>query len=174
MPFLFFFIDCWHPAGYLLDTYGHRAVYDSGIPLESRLSTIIKYGDWFWLYARSNNIVDIQSRIPEIALGGSDLPVWNSNSGTYSCVAAWEKLRVKACCILVENCIYGFPSLYLGAHSFFLWLVFHDAIVIKEIIMCHWGYAASQHNPIYIYIVNELKNGWTLRTKLWPIVLRFT
>jgi len=53
-------------------------------------------------------------------------------------------------------------------------LVFHDAIVIKEIIMCHWGYAASQHNPIYIYIVNELKNGWTLRTKLWPIVLRFT
>jgi hypothetical protein len=91
----FFLFDCWHPAGYLLDTYGHRAVYDSSIPLESRLSTIIKYGDWFWMYARSNNIVDIQSRIPEIALGGYDLPVWNSSSETYSCAAAWEKLRVK-------------------------------------------------------------------------------
>jgi hypothetical protein len=115
-------------------------VYDSGIPLKSRLSTIIKDGDWFWPYARSNNIVEIQSRIRKIALGGSDLPVWNCSSGTYSCAAAWEKLRVKR--HVVEWWKIVWFSFSIPRHSFFLWLVFCDAIVTKE-IMCRWGYARS-------------------------------
>lgn len=137
---IFFWFDCWHPAGYLLDTYGHRTVYDSGCSLEARLSTIIKDGEWYWPYTRSSNLVEIQSRIPEVDLGGSDQPIWKSSTGSYSCAATWEQLRVKK--PIVEWWKLVWFSLSIPRHSFFLWLVFRDAIVTKE-RMCRWGYSGS-------------------------------
>jgi hypothetical protein len=35
---IFLWYDHWHPAGYLLDTYGFRLVYDFGFPKEAKLS----------------------------------------------------------------------------------------------------------------------------------------
>jgi hypothetical protein len=36
---IFLWYDHWHPAGYLLDTYGFRVVYDSGFPKEAKMSS---------------------------------------------------------------------------------------------------------------------------------------
>jgi hypothetical protein len=56
---IFFWHDKWHPASCMLDCYGSRAVHDSGIPFDAKLSTIIKGGDWFWPFVWSNSIVEI-------------------------------------------------------------------------------------------------------------------
>jgi hypothetical protein len=87
--------DQWHLAGYLLDKFGFRAAYDSGISVGSKLSTIIRNGAWFWPYAQSNRILDIQRRLREVDIGIEDLPIWNSRNGSYSCVETWEQLRNK-------------------------------------------------------------------------------
>jgi hypothetical protein len=36
---IFLWYDHWHPAGYLLDTYGFWVVYDSGFPKEAKMSS---------------------------------------------------------------------------------------------------------------------------------------
>jgi hypothetical protein len=77
--------DHWHPAGYLLDKFGYRVVYDSGFSAEFKLSSIIQDGDSYWLSARSDVIVEIQSKLPEVVIGGASMPIWNSRSETYSC-----------------------------------------------------------------------------------------
>jgi len=92
---IFFWHDKWHPTGYLLDCFGFCAVHDSSIPLDAKVSKIIKGGDWYWPFARSNTIVEIQSRLPVILIGGEDLAVWHSPNGAYSCAATWDQLRVK-------------------------------------------------------------------------------
>jgi hypothetical protein len=37
--------DHWHPAGYLLESYGYRVLYDSGLSKDAKLSSIIKNKD---------------------------------------------------------------------------------------------------------------------------------
>jgi hypothetical protein len=44
---IFFWHDKWHPAGYRLNCFGSCAVHDSGIPLDAKVSKIIKRGDWY-------------------------------------------------------------------------------------------------------------------------------
>jgi len=73
---IFLWYDHWHPAGYLLDTYGFWVVYDVFYLLKK---------DWFWPSARSEDLVAIQSKLPEIILGDTDKSLWNSSRGTYSC-----------------------------------------------------------------------------------------
>jgi hypothetical protein len=95
LVFFFFLHDMWHPTGCLLDCYGPRAVHDLGLQLDAKLSTIIKGGDWYWPFARSNSIVEIQCKLSEIPLGGADLLIWLSPNGVYSCVVTWDHLGVK-------------------------------------------------------------------------------
>jgi hypothetical protein len=77
---VFLWFDQWHLARYLLDNFGFRVVYDSGLPLTSKLDAIIKNGDWYWSHARSDALVEIQSKLHEMEIGGVDMPVWNSRS----------------------------------------------------------------------------------------------
>jgi hypothetical protein len=49
----------WHPDGCLLDRYGRRAV-------SMMLSSV---GEWYWPYARSDRIVELQSKLPEVEIG---------------------------------------------------------------------------------------------------------
>jgi hypothetical protein len=92
---IFLWFDHRHPSGYLLDTFGYRVVYDSCLTLESKPSSIILHGEWFWPSARSDALVDIQVQLPEIGLGGIDTPIWDSRRGTYSFSETWDKLRVR-------------------------------------------------------------------------------
>jgi hypothetical protein len=69
-------LDSWHPAGYLLDTYGHRVIYDAQSSLNAHLSSVLVNGQWSWRPARSEALVEIQCRIPEIVLGNSDKAIW--------------------------------------------------------------------------------------------------
>jgi hypothetical protein len=70
-------------------------LYDSGSCLEAKISSIIRNGDWFWPKARSDNLVDIQSKLLDIPFGGADVPIWKSISGVYTCLETWDCLRTK-------------------------------------------------------------------------------
>jgi hypothetical protein len=35
----------------------------------AKLSTIIRNGEWYWPYARSDRIVELQSKLPEVEIG---------------------------------------------------------------------------------------------------------
>jgi hypothetical protein len=83
----------WHLAGYLLNTFGYHIVHDSGFSLQSMIDVIIKNRDWFWPYARSDTLVEVQSTLHEVEIGNVDLPMWNSTRGKYNCADTWERLR---------------------------------------------------------------------------------
>lgn len=72
---IFLWHDHWHPIGYLLEKYGYRVIYDSGFSKEAKLSSILLNGDWFWPSARSDTLVEIQSKLPKITFGDFDRPV---------------------------------------------------------------------------------------------------
>lgn len=99
---VFLWWDHWHPAAYLLDTFGFRVVYDSGLSLNIKLASLIKNGDCFWSHAHSDALVEIQGCLYEVMLSGDDMPVWNSRSGKYFCTETWENLRETGC-YLVED-----------------------------------------------------------------------
>ncbi|XP_062155223.1 uncharacterized protein LOC133863288 [Alnus glutinosa] len=78
---------------YLLETFGHRIVHDSGFPLRSKVEVAIKNGEWNWPPACSDALVVIQSKLFEVGIGDTDLAVWNAKNGQYTCADAWDKLR---------------------------------------------------------------------------------
>jgi predicted transcriptional regulator len=90
---VFLWFDHWHPAGYLLETFGHRIVHDLGFPLRSKLEVAIKNGEWNWPPARSDALVVIQSKLFEVGIGDTNLAVWNAKNGQYTCADVWDKLR---------------------------------------------------------------------------------
>jgi hypothetical protein len=134
---IFLWFDSWHPAGYLLDRYGFRTVYDAGRDIGPKLSSIIRNGEWYWPSARSDNLVEIQSRLPEVVIGGDDLPVWKSSKGVYSCAETLDQLRVKLPAMEWHKVVWF--SQAIPRHAFILWLALRDALVTKE-KMCSWGF----------------------------------
>jgi len=139
---IFLWFDQWHPFGYLLDNLGHRVVYDAGFPVGSKLSAIIRNGSWFWPYARSDTIVAIQSKLTDVPIGNTNLPVWKSSNGIYSCSATWELLREKCPAVVWWKIVWF--SMSIPRHSFILWLVFRDALVTKH-RMCSWGFTGPSN-----------------------------
>jgi hypothetical protein len=137
---IYLWFDLWHPDGYLVDRYGYEVIYDAGSKIGPRVSSIIREGDWYWPSARSKDLVKIQSCLPEIPIGGEDLPVWKSSTGKFSSAQTWELLRVKSPEVSWHQIVWF--SLAIPKHAFFLWLVFRNALVTKE-RMCYWGYSGS-------------------------------
>jgi len=123
---VFLWFDHWHPAGYLLETFGHRIVHDSGFPLRSKLEVAIRNGEWNWPPARSDALVVIQSKLFEVDIGDNDLAVWNANNGQYTCADAWDKLREVHPAVGWWKLVW-FPS-YIPKHSFFFVACFPECI----------------------------------------------
>lgn len=104
----------WHPAGVLLEKYGHRAVYDAQSRLEARLSTVLINGVWCQRPARSDALVEIQGRLPEIKIGDCDTPIWSaSKKGSYVSSDTWEILRRSSG---DRRSLYGFLLCYPQAY----------------------------------------------------------
>jgi hypothetical protein len=81
----FLWYDVWHLEGCLFDKYGYRTIYDAGSSIGHKVSYIIRDGAWYWPSARSDFLVQIQSRLLEDSIGRDDIPVWRSSTGKYSC-----------------------------------------------------------------------------------------
>jgi hypothetical protein len=77
-------LDSWHPYGVLLENYGYMVVYDAQSRVEAKLSSVIFNGKWYWRPARSDDLVEIQSKLYEVRLGLQDKPLRTaSRKGVY-------------------------------------------------------------------------------------------
>jgi hypothetical protein len=129
--------DAWHPDGRLIDIYGFRAVYDSGLSLNACVSIVLHEGSWNWPPARSNDLVAIQVRLPDVKIGEADVAILKSKSGVYSCGETWHFLRPKFLVVPWWKVVWH--PMAIPRHAFVLWLVFRQAIATKE-KMCGWGF----------------------------------
>jgi hypothetical protein len=67
-----------------VDRFGYRIIYNSNSRLEAKLDSVLKQGEWCWRHARSEELVAIQSRLPNVSIGAIDKPVWTlARSGTF-------------------------------------------------------------------------------------------
>jgi hypothetical protein len=122
-------------------------------------------------------LVEIQSQMHEVVIGGVNIPVWNSRSGRYSYfelnVGAVERNEIG--CKLVETRLIS--NVYSSACL--LWLVFWDALVTKQ-KMCCWGYVRKslclfchrcQESRKHIFFRCEFSRGiWTCIMADWSFV----
>jgi hypothetical protein len=113
--------DTWHPLGVLYERFGSRVIYDAHSRLDSRLDTVLSNGIWCWNPARSKELVDIQSRLPEVQLGSVDKPVWTiARKGSYESADTWDFFRDKKFEVDWWHVVW-FPFA-IPKHSFIIWL----------------------------------------------------
>jgi hypothetical protein len=124
---IYLWFDAWHLDGVLYEKYGHRVIYDSHSKLEARLDSIIQNGQWCWPTARSDHLVNIQSRLCMVPMGDEDKPKWNaSKTGTFSYSDTWNSIRVK------ENIVDWWSLVWfpfsIPKQAFITWLAMRDAL----------------------------------------------
>lgn len=79
-------LDNWHLAGILFEKYGYRVVYDAQSRIDALLSTVISNGGWCWKPAKSDDLVEIQGRLPKVSIVDKDKAIWvPSKEKIYSC-----------------------------------------------------------------------------------------
>lgn len=121
----FLWLDSWHLDGVLFYLYGYRVIYDTRSKTDAMLFSVIRGGDWHWLPARSQNLVAIQSKLPDVKMGSHDTPLWlPSKSNRYSSKDTWEAIRVKQTRVEWDKLIWF--SMTISKHDFVLWLVVKD------------------------------------------------
>jgi hypothetical protein len=137
----FLWYDHWHPDGCLLNKYGPQIIYEAASTKEAKVSSIMQNGEWFWAGARSDNVAAIQTSLSELIVeGGVDVPVWNSKSGIYKCVDAWESLRSKQPVVPWWRVVWF--NFAIPRHAFLLWLTFKNALLTRD-RLCAWGITGS-------------------------------
>jgi hypothetical protein len=130
--------DNWHPCGVLIERYGSRVVYDARSGLNSKLSSVLSNGNWCWNPARSEDLVAIQSRLPEIVLGHVDKPVWKiARNGSFVSSETWNFLRDKKAEVEWWHLIW-FPYA-IPKHAFILWLAVHNRLTTSNRLLL-WGF----------------------------------
>lgn len=85
---IFLWLDRWHPNGVLLEKYGFWLVYEAGSRNNAKLESMIKNKEWNWLPARSEDMVEVQSKLGLVSVGYADIPGWQAaKNGLFSCSA---------------------------------------------------------------------------------------
>jgi hypothetical protein len=131
-------IDNWHPFGALVEKFGFRIVYDSCSNLEAKLSSVLKDGIWCWRPAHSEDLVEIQTKLPEMHLGIVDSPVWTiSRSGVYVSADTWNHFRIKRSCVNWWPLVWHSYSIH--KQTFILWLVVKNRLTTGDRMLA-WGY----------------------------------
>ena len=77
-------LDWWQPDCVLYTRYGYRVINDAIGNIEAKVGGF-KDKTWVWRPARSEDLVAIQSKLPMMAIGSRDRPIWIlSKSGSVS------------------------------------------------------------------------------------------
>ncbi|XP_028073110.1 uncharacterized protein LOC114275296 [Camellia sinensis] len=127
---VFLWFDNWHPLGSLWDRFGHRIMYDTGLPFNSKVSAVISNNDWKWPIDNSWEIKEWISSTP-IELKPSrdiqDCPVWNLTvDGNFTIQSAWDCWRDKGTMVPWANLVWGSPS--IPRVSFVVWMAIHERL----------------------------------------------
>jgi len=127
----------------LVDRFGYRIIYDSNSQLEAKLDFVIRQGNWCWCPARSDDLVAIQSKLPEVPIGEVDKPVWIiARSGSYVCSDTWNHLRRK------KDEVSWWPlvwhSFSIPTQAFILWLAVLNRLTTGDRLIA-WGFQGDSN-----------------------------
>jgi hypothetical protein len=130
--------DNWHPLGMLYERFGSRVIYDAHSRLDSRLDSVLSNGIWCWKPTRSEELVDIQSRLPEVQLGSVDKPIWTiARKGSYVSADTWDFLRDKKSEVHWWHVVW-FPFA-IPKHAFIIWLAVQNRLSTGDRLLA-WGF----------------------------------
>lgn len=89
--------DSWHPYGGFFDRYGYRIIHEARSNPEAKLCFVISNDNWNWFPDRSDQMVDIQSKLCLANVGGKeDILKWSiDKSGCFSSASSWQEIRKK-------------------------------------------------------------------------------
>ena len=123
---------------------GHKVVYDAQSRVEAKFSSVILNGEWYWRFARFDDLVEIQARLHEVRLDLYDKPIWTaSRKGVYVSAETWELLREKR-----EEAVW-WKLVWLLSQSkllFFGWLYKTD---LAQMISCLSGATQGMLNAYF-------------------------
>ncbi|XP_028119112.1 uncharacterized protein LOC114316616 [Camellia sinensis] len=127
---VFLWHDNWHPFGSLLLRYGPRILYDTNLPDNSKVSSIISNDSWNWPFPNSWEIQEwIAATPPSLkpSIDSPDIPVWSlTTDGSFSIYSAWDCWRDKGPKVTWSNLIWGPPV--IPRVSFIVWLAIHERL----------------------------------------------
>ncbi|XP_028115346.1 uncharacterized protein LOC114313178 [Camellia sinensis] len=110
---VFLWHDNWHPFGSLLLRYGPRILYDTNLPDNSKVSSIISNDSWNWHFPNSWEIQEwITATPPSLkpSIDSPDIPVWSlTTDGSFSIYSAWDCWRDKGPKVTWSNLVWGPP-----------------------------------------------------------------
>lgn len=113
-------------------------MYDARSNLEVKLSSVLKEKEWDWLPARSEDLINIQSKLPMVKIGERDKHVWViSRKGTYTSAETWNVILSKHPEVDWWKLIW--LPLAISKQAFVLWLAMKNSLITRE-RMLKWGY----------------------------------
>ncbi|XP_057953859.1 uncharacterized protein LOC131148138 [Malania oleifera] len=90
-------LDNWHPKGPFVESYRANITRDFSLPLNAKVSAIIKDPSWSWSRRSSAVVNDIKHIINFIPIPvKEDRRIWTHySSGDFTFYSAWEAIRTK-------------------------------------------------------------------------------
>ena len=150
---IFLWHDCWHPNGTLYQKYGHRIVYDAASSLNAKVSSILQNKEWCWRPARSEDLVDIHSKLSLVQIKDSDRAIWLLNSsGKFNCADTWQHLRGKQAEVQWWKLIWFNKA--IPRHGFIGWLTMKNRLATKDRLI-QWGICVD---PVCLFCRHMLED----------------
>lgn len=162
--------DLWHPLGPLLDKFGSRIVYDSGLPLNAKVSLIVHNAGWTFPITQTWELNEVRRHLPPLR-GSRDQVRWTLNaSGQFSIASLWEELRIPSPKVRWHKAVWF--SGHIPKCSFITWLAIQgrlsteDRLVlfgIKSISQCSFCLGSESHDHLFF--------NCSFSTRVWNAML---
>jgi hypothetical protein len=169
---IFLWHDCWHPNGVLYQLYGHRIVLDVASSLCAKVSSVFQNKEWCWRLARSDDLVEVQSKLSLIHLKESDRAIWNQNiSGKFTITDTWQHLRMKQTEVQWWKLLW-FPTTILK-HSFIGWLAIKNRLATKNRLL-QWGIGVDPLCKFYSYQMEDREHLFfqcSFTNRIWKVIM---
>lgn len=102
---------------------------------------MLSNGVWLWGPARSDELVEIQLRLPEVPIGAIDKPVsMISKKGRYMSHETWDEIRLKNPTVDWWKVIWF--RLAIPKHSLIMWLATKNCLTTGDRLI-KWGYKGA-------------------------------
>jgi hypothetical protein len=112
-------------------------VYDAVSSINAKVNSVLHNNEWCWKPARSEDLVDIQSKLSMVHIGDCDKAIWMLNSsGKFTCADTRQHLRVKQIEVNWWKLVWFTNA--IPKHSFIGWLTIRNRLVTKDRLL-QWG-----------------------------------
>lgn len=177
--------DNWHPLGPLYAKFGHRVLYDSGLPKEATVSLIIHNSRWAFPVTQTLELNEIRSALPILLPSKRneiDQVKWSlTSNGQFTISSLWDKLRTPFPKVLWHNLVWF--SGHIPKCSFITWLAIQSRLSTADRLVsfglplsaqCSFCPENESHDHLFFncpfsrqvwgYIQSKLHVSWTSRS----------